>query len=519
VTLVSGTYPQSLDPQMDYTTQGAEINWLAYTGLTTYAHAAGKAGTVVIPGLCTSLPTVSDGGLTYTCTLRKGLAFSDGAPVVASDFTYAVERSIKMPWGGAGAFITPVIAGATAYSNGKASGISGITTDDATGQITIHLTAPYGPFDNVLAFPTLGLIDPKTAPMPAKNQPTNPPAGVGPYEVVKSSITPTSFEGIPNPKWASYGIPGIPAGHVNVMWKEDANVTANAEAVLNNSADVFDWADTIPGSLLPQIKAQAASRFSLVDLGGSTYYIFMNSTEKPFNNPLAREAVVEGLDEQAFVKLGAGTLIPACFFLPPFVPGHPTSATCPYSNSSFTGNLAKAKALLKQSGEDGASVTVWSQERPPRQQWMTYYTSYLNQLGFHATQKLISDPTYFTTIGELKLHPQTGFADWNMDYPNPVDFYLLVTAKGILPTDNENFGEVNDPYINNQVNKLQSVPTSQLASVAPKWQTLDEYLAKKAYLAVFGYQTFPKFTSTRINYGAAILQPEYGWDWTSFALK
>jgi peptide/nickel transport system substrate-binding protein len=143
----------------------------------------------------------------------------------------------------------------------------------------------------------------------------------------------------------------------------------------------------------------------------------------------------------------------------------------------------------------------------------------LNQLGFHATQKLISDPTYFTTIGELKLHPQTGFADWNMDYPNPVDFYLLVTAKGILPTDNENFGEVNDPYINNQVNKLQSVPTSQLASVAPKWQTLDEYLAKKAYLAVFGYQTFPKFTSTRINYGAAILQPEYGWDWTSFTLK
>jgi peptide/nickel transport system substrate-binding protein len=519
VTLVAGTFPQSLDPQMDYTTQGAEINWLAYTGLTTYAHAAGQAGTAVIPGLCSSLPTVSNGGKTYTCTLRTGLKYSDGATVKASDFTYAVERSIQMPWGGSGAFITPIIVGGTAFQANKAKTISGITTNDSTGQITVHLTAAYGPFLNVLAFPTLGLIDPKTAPLPAKNQPGNPPAGIGPYEVVKSSIVPnTSFQAIPNPNWASYNIPGIPAGHVNVTWKVDSNVTANAEAVLNNTADVFDWADTVPGSLLPQIKAQAVGRYQNVSLGGSTYYIFMNSQEKPFNNPLARQAVVEGLDEQAFVKLGAGTLQPACYFLPPFVPGHP-SAPCPYNNSSFTGNLAKAQALVKQSGEAGASVTVWSQERSPRQQWMTYYTSYLNQLGFHATQKLISDAAYFTTIGELKLHPQTGFADWNMDYPNPVDFYLLLTKAGILPTNNSNFGEVNDPHINSTVSSLEPTPTAQLSSVGAKWQALDEYVAKNAYVAVFGYQTFPKYMGTRMNYGNAVIQPEYGWDWTTFSLK
>jgi peptide/nickel transport system substrate-binding protein len=519
VTLLAGTYPQSLDPQMDYTTQGAEINWLAYTGLTTYAHQSGVPGTSLIPGLCASLPTVTDKGLTYTCTLRKGLEFSDGAPVVASDFTYAMERAIKMPWGGSGSFITPNIVGGTAYSTGKASTISGVTANNATGQITMHLTAAYGPWENVLAFPALGLIDPKTAPMPAKNQTTDPPAGVGPYEVVKSSISPTTFTAIPNPKWASYNIPGIPAGKVTVVWKTDANVTANAEAVLNNSADIFDWADTVPGSLLPQIKSQAADRFQLKDLGGSTYYIFMNSKEAPFDNQLAREAVVTGLDEQGFVKIGAGTLIPACYFLPPFVPGHPTTSSCPYSNSTFTGNLAKAKALVKQSGEEGANVTVWSQERAPRQQWMTYYTSFLNSIGFHATQKLISDANYWTTIGDLKLHPQTGFADWNMDFPNPVDFYLLVTKAGILPTDNENFGEVQDPYIDSQDSSLASVPTADLSTVASKWQTIDEYLAKKAYVAVFGYQTFPFFTSDRINYGDLVFQPEYGWDWTSFSLK
>ena len=47
--------------------------------------------------------------------------------------------------------------GGTAYSTGKAKTISGITADDKTGKITIHLTKAYGPFDNVLAFPAMGL--------------------------------------------------------------------------------------------------------------------------------------------------------------------------------------------------------------------------------------------------------------------------------------------------------------------------------------------------------------------------
>jgi peptide/nickel transport system substrate-binding protein len=152
---------------------------------------------------------------------------------------------------------------------------------------------------------------------------------------------------------------------------------------------------------------------------------------------------------------------------------------------------------------------------------MTYYTSYLNSIGFKATQKVIADATYFTTIGESKsLHPQTGFADWNQDFPNPVDFYgVLLDGKAILPTNNENFGQTNDPYINAQVDKLGATPSTQLSSVATQWQALDQYVAKKAYVAVFGYQKFPEFASSRINYSGLVFQPIYGWDFTSFALK
>jgi peptide/nickel transport system substrate-binding protein len=513
INMVEGVPPQSLDPGDDYTTQGAEVNWEVYTGLTTYKHQSGVAGGELIPGLATTLPKITNGGKTYTVTLRKGLTFSNGAPVKASDFTFAFERAVKIPWGGSGEFMTPVVVGATAYSTGKAKTITGIQANDTTGKIVIHLTAPYGAFDNVLAEPSLGLIPTGSAPF--KNDPLHPPPGDGPY-MVKNIVVNQSFDVVKNPKWKP--LPGIPAAHVNVDVKVSANVTSNAEAVLNNTADVFDWADTIPGSLLPQIKAKASDRFKLVNLGGSTYYFFLNSREKPFNSQLAREAVVTGLNEEAYSREGSGTLAAACFFLPPAVAGHPTTS-CPYGTPG-TGNLAKAKALVKQSGMAGQHVTVWSETRAPRQQWAATFTQYLNQIGFKATQKIIADATYFATVGELRLHPQAGFADWNQDFPNPIDFYgVLLDGHSILKTNNENFGEVNDPHIDAEVSALGKIPTSQLQQNATAWQNVDEYVAKKAYVAVFGYQKFPFFVSDRIDYSALKMNPIYGWDFTSFQLK
>jgi peptide/nickel transport system substrate-binding protein len=519
VTEVMGTAPDSLDPGFSYTSQGWEPMYVIYTPLLTYAHAGGTAGGQVIPGLATSLPKISPDGKTYTLTLRKGLVFSNGKPVKASDFLWTVERAIKIPWGGSGQFLNNQIAGANAYANGKAKTISGISTNDSTGQITIHLVSPYGAFENVLAIPPMGLVPSGT---PMKNMPASPPPGVGPYKF--GSITPNvSFTVVKNPEWSKMNIPGIPAGNVNsITVKIQSNVQAGALSVLNNSADVFDWADIIPGSLLSQIQSQASDRFSK-QVMNSTYYFFLNTHVKPFSNQLAREAVIYGLDHNALARLGAGFYQPACFLLPPNMVGHPTGTPCPYRDPSSPPDIAKAKQLVQQSGMAGTPVTVWGEERQPRRQWVDYYTSMLNQIGFKASEKIIADANYFPTIGDLKTHPQTGFADWNQDFPNPIDFYgVLLAGDAILPTNNENFGEVNDPYINSRVNSLGSlfkVPTSSLSSAASQWQALDEYQAKKAYAAVWGYLTAPEFTSNRIDRGSVVFQSLYGWDYTSFKLK
>lgn len=512
---VMGVYPQSLDPGFDYSAQGFEINSAIYVGLVTYRRANGVAGTKLVPGLATALPKITDGGRTYTMTLHKGLVFSNGKPVVASDFTYAFERAIKIPFGGAGQFMTPRVVGAAAYAAGKAKGVSGIVTNDKTGKIVVHLTAPYGAFDNVLALPALS---PVPAGFAMHNEPNNPPPGVGPY-MIRHVVINRSFQMLRNPYWAKMHIPTVPAGHVDTInVKVVSNVASNAESVLNNTDDLFDYNDTVPGSLLPQIHAKAADRYKVENIGISTWFIFMNTKEKPFSSQLAREAVAVGISRAALNRIASGTLESACFLLPPAVPGHPT-APCPYGNSQ-TGNLAKAKALVKQSGMAGTPVTVWTQSGTPTQAWMTYYTQFLNQIGFKATIKTIAASVYPQTIGELRLHPQTGEYLWIEDFPNPIDYYgVLLDGSAILKSNNENFGEVDDRRINSAVTKLGAVPATELSKTIAQWQALDEYVSKKAYVVPFGYPKAPVFGSDRLNVGALVLDPPYGWDPTSFELK
>jgi peptide/nickel transport system substrate-binding protein len=181
--------------------------------------------------------------------------------------------------------------------------------------------------------------------------------------------------------------------------------------------------------------------------------------------------------------------------------------------------MAKAKQLMQQSGMVGQPVTVWSETRSPRKEFIAYYTDVLNKLGFKATTKVIADAEYFPTIGNLKTNPQTGFADWNQDFPNPSDFYLLMDKNSIQPTNNENFSQVKDPHVQSELAALNPVPASKLDSVASRWAALDTYVAKKAYIVAYGQQQVPKFFGSRVDFHSAVFHPLYGTDWSSLQLK
>lgn len=510
ITVLMGTAPDYLDPQLAYTTQAVEPHWISYTGLLTYARAEGEAGTRLLPGLAEELPTISNDGRTYDFTIRRGIRYSDGTPVRATDFPYSVERMVRIPWGGR-SFVTNYVVGAQEFDEGRARRISGITANDATGRITIRLREAYGAFENVLAFPALAFVPSGT---PMRNLSSDPPPGVGPY-MLRDVVPNRSFSVVRNPAFADFRIPDIPLGNLDeINVRIVSNTNSEAQQVLNNQADIFDPGDTLPPALLPQIESQARDRFERKPVP-STFYFFLNTTIAPFDNERARQAVNMALDRDALVRLSSGFFEPSCFFIPEGIVGHPDSE-CPYGEEP---DIEGARRIIREEGLEGARVVVWGQERSPRKEYVDYYTDMLNRIGFDAQQRIIADTVYFPTIGNERTNPQTGFANWLQDFPNPSDFYLLLDARSIQPTNNQNFSKVDDPFIQRQLLRLNAVPATRLDTVASDWRALDEYTARRAYNAVFGSISVPKFFSERLNFEDAIFHPLYFNDWSSISLR
>lgn len=511
ITIASGTAPQSADNAFDFTTQGNELYSVVNTPLLTYKRAEGQAGTQLVPGLAKSLPKVSSDKKTYTFELRPGLKYSNGQPIKASDFKFGVQRALRINWT-AKAFLTAHIKGAMAYDAKKAKTISGITADDKTGKITVTLSAPYGAIVNVLGLAGTAPV-PKSTPIKPQN--STGTIGDGPYKWAK--ITPSqSYQLVRNSK---FDVPGLPKGHADtITYKVNSNVLADAQQVLNNQADVFDPGDTLPSSVLGQVRSQAKDRYKAEDTN-STFYFFLNVKSKPFKSLKARQAVQAAIDDRALSRLDSGFLTPDCHLIPQGIPGHSPPSSCPFHDPNGPPNVALAKKLVQQSGQKGASVTVWGEERSPRKQYVDYLTDVLNKIGFKAKEKIINSQTYFQVIGNQKTNPQIGFADWVQDFPNPADFFFLFQTSSIQPQNSSNYGYVSDPKIDTTVTKLNAVPADKLDTVASQWSALDKYAVKQGYYAAYGHEKFPKFYSNRLNFGSGVFSLEYSTDLLSLQLK
>ena len=227
--------------------------WLVYKGLIAYPHKEGRAGAQLVPGLAEDLPTISEDGKTYELMLRKGLRFSDGTPVKASDFEHTIKRVLNLESGASAFFLG--IEGAERYvENRKADAdIPGIETDDRSGEITIRLTEPDGTFSNALAMNFAGIVPDNT---PFENLTADPPPGVGPYKISESE---------PNRQFVleknhRFNLPGFPKGHLDkittVIIKSRARA---AQDVISGDLDYMF--DAPPPDIKPEVKAKYSDRY------------------------------------------------------------------------------------------------------------------------------------------------------------------------------------------------------------------------------------------------------------------
>lgn len=497
-----------LDPQLSYTADGWTEMWNTYIPLLTYKHAEGAEGSTVIPGLAESLPEITNGGKTYTLTLRKGLKYSNGEPVKASDFPYAVKRMFVLDSGGS-AFYTDIV-GAAEFQKTKKGEISGIKADDKTGKITINLTGPRGTFNNELA---LMFVAPVPQSTPMKDQSSKPIPGTGPYSFVSANPR-TGFVLQRNPVWKDTNGPAmedIPDGNVDRI---ELTINSNDSTAVDDvlSGKINSMFNPPPPDRYAAIKSKYDGTQFRVENTESIYYFWMNFTRPPFDNLKVRQAINYAVDPEALQRIYSGQLSPSQQILPPGFPGYEKFELYPH-------DLDKAKQLIAQSGIKDKDVTVWTDDETPQDDAGAYLQDVLKQLGFNAKLKILSADNYFTVIGNTSTKDlDIGFSDWFQDYPHPNDFFdILLNGENIATTNNQVFSLNDIPALNKQITELAVKPLDE--EIEKGYADLDKEFMKQAVWAPYGNRTLSTFVSSDIDLDSVIWNPTFEGDYTSYQFK
>jgi peptide/nickel transport system substrate-binding protein len=510
ITISQTSQPDYLDPALSYTVNGWEPMWLVYTPPVTYARAEGEAGTELIPGVAEELPTVSEDGRTYTFTIRDGLQYSNGTPVKASDFEHTIKRVLNLESGGSAFY--EVIQGASEYLEaGEAEGdISGIETNDRTGEVTINLTERSGQFINVLGMNFAGIVPGDT---PFRNLTKEPPPGVGPY-MITESVPNRQFVMERNP---NFDIPDIPAGNIDTITTEIVkSAERQTQDVIRGELDFMQ--DPPPADLLPEVRSKYDDRYE-EHTPINTYYFFMNVRTPPFDKEQVRRAVNLAVDSNALARLFGGRLQPSCNFLPEGLSGHEQIDPCPFGDPAGEPDIEGARQLIEDAGVDGMEVTAYTNNDENRPEIGQYLTDMLNQIGLRAELEIIDGGVYFATIGNEKTAPQVGFLNWYQDFPHPGNFLFLVDSASIQPTNNQNIGNVSDPELDKQIDIVNAGPASD-PKVQEAAAEADRILIENSYVAPYGQEAVATFMSERMDFeNCSMFHPVYQNDYSSFCLK
>ncbi|ULN33487.1 ABC transporter substrate-binding protein [Mycolicibacterium smegmatis] len=509
VNVTMTSFPDYVDPQLSYTMEGWEVLYNTYVPLLTYKHAKGEEGAEVAPGLAEDMPEVSPDGKTYKLKLRQNMKYADGTPIKASDFTYAIQRLFKADSGGSVFF--GVIVGANDYAEGKADTITGIQTNDDTGDITINLTEANGTFDNLLGLPFSAPVPPTT---PLDTDATNnPPPGSGPFTIT-SVDAPHTLVMERNPQFQTVkdaGADEVADAHVDkIIVTQNKSNSAQVTDIEQNKTDFMH--DPPDADRLPEVKARFSDRFRLED-SINTYYFWMNTQQAPFDDVRVRQAVNYAIDPEALNRVFGGRLHPTQQILPPGMPGYEEFTLYPGPD------MDKAKQLIAEANPADRDITVWTDDEPDRKRIGEYYHDVLTQLGFNATLKVIAGDVYWTTIGNQTTPDlDTGFGDWFQDFPHPDDFFRpLINGKSILPTNGNNFSRVAIPELDAKMNELL---TQQLTDETKKgYADLDRAYMEQAVWAPYGNEQLATFLSDRMDFDRSYHHVLFNQDFTSFALK
>jgi peptide/nickel transport system substrate-binding protein len=490
----------ALDPNIGYYTLDYDAYLLYERNLYTYPSTPGQTFTIV-PDLATAPPAVSNGGLTYTVTIRTGAMFNTNPPsqVTGADEILGIKRSCNPtdPWGGQ-PDISDILVGYQAFCSGFANvsatsasaqkayidshQISGVTVDPSNPlEVHFQLSKPATYFPGALNLAPFNPVPEEILQyLPDSTTLGQHVPSDGPYEV--QSYTPNkSIVFVRNPAWKASSDP-IRKAYVNqIDISETGNQQQIAQEVQTNTPQAdMQWDVRVPGNDIPGLISSHSPNFQLVTEGATNPYIIFNTISKnnggALGNPLVRQAISYAIDRTALIQNAGGPAVvpPLTHLIAPGTDGStPNFDDYPY-------NPSKAKQLLSAAGHPTMTITMLyrPQQSVTSQKDFETLQAELGSVGITVKGLAASGNDFYGKY----LIPGTSAknsvwdiaeAGWGPDwYPTGGKSYFEPILNGtVLPPTSSNYGFFNDPKLNNLMTEALAATSDSAA--ASLWHQAD----------------------------------------------
>ncbi len=499
-----------MDPNISYYTIGylGQRPWIR--GLYAYPATSGQT-TSPAPDLATAPPVISNGGKTYTITIRTG-AMWDTSPareVTAADAVLGIKRSCNpvQPFGGLPDFES-LITGYAQFCSGFAAvahttaaiksyidghQISGVTASGQT--LTFNLVHPASYFADML---TLDAFNPAPVEslqyLPASAQSQQHPIADGPYTV--QSYTPArSITYVRNPVWKASTDPIRKAYVDKIVVTETGNQQTNQQELQTNTAsasmefDSFPPIAAVPG-LVSQMQAGANHNFSMGPQYSSNPQIWYNNVSPNNGSALSkvavRQALSYGLDRAHLTQVINPTVNPPLtHVLPDGING---SQDVPSGYNPYPYDVSKAKSLLASAGyPNGLSVTILYRPATSISSAIAQAAqSDLAKIGVKAKLLGVPSADFYTKYLEVPSVAKRGVWDlavagWGPDWYGDAALSFFgpeFAGPSAYPPVGSNFGFYNNPSVTALIG--QAATSASASSAATIWAQADQKVMQDA---------------------------------------
>jgi peptide/nickel transport system substrate-binding protein len=514
----------SFDPALQFHEFQPRVAPITNDGLVGFRRLAGHKGDEIVPDLATALPTLTDGGRTYTFHLRKGVRYSTGEPVRAGDIRRGIERAVVHSDTTEAAFwFSSAIIGARACRRSAERRVArqsarpdcdlsiGISTDDRTRKVVFHLTRPTPDFLYQLALPAASAVPQDT---PVDLPPASFLPATGPYRIRSYIRGQDADDGhsrlrlVRNPHFRVWSSEAQPAGYPDQIVLEDGYSNAEALARVTDGRAELLWFRE-PGTNVTRLTNRHGAHPLSATTAGINF-LFLNSTKPPFDDGDARRAVAFALDRAALTARGDFLSGPVtCQVIPPGFAGY--QPYCPFTpggddQGQWNGpDLVAARGLVARSGTRGAEVrlVVFSQEV-----FMAAgarIVAMLGKLGYRAS--LDVRPDFYAATSDPSSNWNAGLAGWSADYPTASSFVALL---GSCNPDLEPYNAAFycDPDIERKIAAALNKQANDPAGAGDAWTPIDRQLVDAAAIIPYSNMESHYFTSGRV--GHLLIHPMHG---------